>query len=139
MENILFVCRKHAFRGGITMLPACYFAFVMSSCGAKSRFRTSKESRMTVLLVNCTFTCLMSFAPIPLASRAVTAPSALMVRRNEPMSPRRTVLPFSNASITSYCKASNTAFTSALDTVERFSIRFMICASVTGVVGAACG
>ena len=115
------------------------FAFTMSSCGAKSRFRTSKESRMTVLLVNCTFTCLMSFAPFVLASTAVAAPSTLMVRQNEPMSPSLMVLPFSKASITLYCKASNTAFTSALDTVERFSIRFTICASITGVVGAACG
>lgn len=98
----------------------------MSSCGAKSSFRMSKESRIAVLLVNCTFTCLMSFAPLILASTAVATPSALMVRRNEPMSPSLTVLPFSKASITSYCKASNTAFTSALDTVERFSICFTI-------------
>ena len=80
----------------------------MSSCGAKSRFRMSKESRITVLLVNCTFTCLMSFAPFVLASTAVATPSALMVRRNESMSPSLTVLPFSKASITLYCKASNT-------------------------------
>ena len=96
------------------MLPSCYFAFTISSCGAKSRLRMSKESRMAVLLVNCTFTCFMSFAPFALASTAVAAPSALIVRWNEPMSPSRTVLPFSKASITSYCKASNTAFTSAL-------------------------
>ena len=126
----------------VKALRCCHHAILRLQylpAGAKSRLRMSKESRMAVLLVNCTFTCLMSFAPFALASTAVAAPSALIVRRNEPMSPSRTVLPFSKASITSYCKASNTAFTSALDTVERFSIRFTICANVTGVVGAACG
>ena len=77
-------------------------------------------SRIVVLLVNCTFTFLMSCAPFFLASATVSTPCDFIVSRNEPKSPSRTLLPFSSASITSYCSASNTAFTSALDTVERF-------------------
>ena len=111
----------------------------MSACKANSAFEGESASFMAVLLVNCTFTALMALAPTFLASAEVSLPFALMLRRNEPRSPRRTLLPFCKASITSYYSASSTAFTSALDTVLRFSMRFTICANVTGVVGAICG
>ena len=126
MENILFVCRKHRF--SLRHYDTASMLFCVYNVFLRGEVEISDVERI-----------LMSFAPFVLASTAVATPSALMVRRNESMSPSLTVLPFSKASITSYCKASNTAFTSALDTVERFSIRFTICASITGVVGAACG
>lgn len=121
------------------MLPSCYFAFTISSCGGE--VETSDVERITHgrTLGKLHVHLPDEFRALCLGFDGRCCALRLDSERNEPVSPSRTVLPFSKASITSYCKASNTAFTSALDTVERFSIRFTICANVTGVVGAACG
>lgn len=70
----------------------------MSACKANSAFEGENASFMAVLLVNCTFTALIALAPTFFASTEVSLPFALMLRRNEPRSPRRTLLPFCKAS-----------------------------------------